>query len=172
MTHGEMFLEAVRESFTAVNLLCEASDDELSNLTITFEWIPEKAVLRMVRDGKIRLDNDTEVIDGNTAARIVGPDSELNGTPGIMKIAIKRDELGVVVEDKLEIVCDASPQKGSECEVLCYSYFDFSTFHRKYRSVYVGMSKSGEVSIREELYDDARPRSFTSSDYRKNNENE
>lgn len=171
MTHGEMMLEAVRHSFPAVNALCEASFDEYQNLLITFGMLPEKAVARMVRDGKVRLDNDTEISsEGKTLARIVGPESELNGTPGVMKFAIRREDS---TEDKLEIVCNASPAKGAECEVLCYSYFDYSTYHRKYRSLYLGMNQNGEASVREELYDDARPRSFTSSDYRKNNnENE
>lgn len=172
MTHGEKMLDAVRKSFDAVDKLCMLSEDERLNLQYTFDMLPEKAVERMVRGGLVRLDNDTEISEDKKLARVVGPESELNGTPGVMKMSVNYENLGIFVQDSLEIICEAEPKRNTKTEVLCYAFFDFEAFRRKYRSVYIDVDQNGNASVSEELYDNARPRAFTSSDYRKSYENE
>ena len=162
-----MMLEAVRASFPIVDKLCEASDEEREKLLQVFESLPEKAIHRMVRDGQIRIDNETEVSENGLTAIIVGPESELLSRKGTMRLSIKGESFGKKRDDSLRIHCDVNPKAGNEYDVLHYiTMRDDSITQYRHRYVYLKVSESGELSVRDEVTDDARLRGYSRSDYR------
>ena len=169
MSNGKMMLDAVRNTFPIVDKLCQASAEECENLLRTFELLPDRAIQRMVRDGKIKLDGDTEQeIDGVTAI-IVGPESDLLSRPGTMKIGIRGKLFSVKSDNSLHIYCDNNLTPGAECEVLHYSTSCIEPgmpIKYSHRNIYLTVNEDGSMSVREEVTGDVKMRGFTRSDYR------
>ena len=165
MSSAEKMLEAIKSTFPAVDKLCMLSEEESSNLLQTLERLPEKAVDRMVKDGKIRLDEDAHITTPEIDASVIGPESDLGPCNGTMKISLTGREFGEKCSYALEIICNASPKVGQEIEVLCYSH-DKGLYQRTYRSVYITMNQDGSGEVFDEVYDKAKLRGYTSSDYR------
>ena len=169
MSNGKIMLEAVRQTFPVVDRLCQASADECENLLQTFDLLPEKAIQRMIKDGRVKLDGDTEEkVDGITAI-IVGPESELLSRTGTMKIAIRGKLFGMNCDNSLHIYCDNNQiSPGQKVEVLHYSYACIEPgvpIKYNHRNIYLSVSENGDLSIREEVTGDVKMRGFTRSDW-------
>ncbi len=175
MSNGKIMLDAVRATFPIVDKLCIASADECENLLQTFELLPEKAIQRIVKDGRIKLDGDTEQTAGDITAIIVGPESDLLSRKGTMKIAIRGKLFGVKSDNSLHIYCDNRPIPGAEYEVLHYSTSCTEPgqgLKYSHRNIYLNVGKDGLLSVREEVTGDVKMRGFTRSEYRNKNAEE
>ncbi len=172
MTNGEILTSALSNTFPIVKLMCDASESEKANLEATLGLLPEKFAKTMVKDGKIVLDNDDMFDKDGVRSHIVGPESELNSTHGIMKVEYSGPTFGSKATTNLEIVCDVMPKKGCPCEVLKYMIIDGATYKPRYRTISVLIDENDNISVLEELSDKRQIRGFTKSDYRSSYENE